>query len=45
MAIERTEIQSDQARGGETGHGVRYVLAISLGLAIFAMAMALTFAR
>jgi hypothetical protein len=45
MAIERTEIKSDHARGGETGHGVRYVLAISLALAVFAMAMALTFAR
>ena len=45
MSIERTEIQSDQARGGETGHGVRYVLIFSLALAIFAMALALTFAR
>jgi hypothetical protein len=45
MPSERVEIQSDAARQGETGHGVRYVLMASLVLAIIAMALALTFAR
>jgi hypothetical protein len=45
MPLDHNEIQSDQARSGETGHGVRYVLAASMALAIFAMILTLTFAR
>ena len=29
---------TDEVRGGVTGHGVRYVLIVSMGLAIVAMA-------
>ena len=40
-----TELSVDQARQGETGHGVRFVLMGGLILAIFAMAAAMAFAR
>jgi hypothetical protein len=45
MSLKQTEISSDHARQGETGHGVRYVLIVSLLLAIIAMGLALAFAR
>jgi hypothetical protein len=45
MSKKPIQISSDHARQGETGHGVRYVLAASLFLAIFAMASVLAFAR
>jgi hypothetical protein len=34
---DEIHITTDEARGGETGHGVRYVLGIGLFLAILAM--------
>jgi hypothetical protein len=34
---DEVHITTDEARGGETGHGVRYVLAIGLGTAIVAL--------
>ena len=37
---EHAELSSDQARQGETGHHVRYVLAIGTVLAVAALAMA-----
>jgi hypothetical protein len=37
---EHAELSTDQARQGETGHGVRYILAIGTGLAVFAIALA-----
>jgi hypothetical protein len=40
-----TERDVDQARQGETGHGVRFVLAASLVLALLAMLLVLSFAR
>jgi hypothetical protein len=45
MSKQPIEISSDNARQGETGHGVRYVLAVSLFLAIFAIASVLAFSR
>ena len=32
-----TDKSTDDARGGVTGHGMRYVLAISLALAVVAL--------
>lgn len=37
MADQETHIRTDRARAGSTPHIVRYVLAISLALAILAM--------
>ncbi|HEX5006308.1 MAG TPA: hypothetical protein VFV70_04300 [Hyphomonadaceae bacterium] len=37
---DHAELTSDQARQGETGHHVRYVLAIGTILAVAALAMA-----
>ena len=37
---EHAELTTDQARQGETGHHVRYVLAIGTVLAVAALAMA-----
>lgn len=39
MAEQERHIATDDARAGATPHVVRYVLAISLALAIFAMLM------
>lgn len=36
---EHAELTTDQARQGETGHHVRYVLAIGTGLVIVAFAL------
>ena len=41
---EHAELSTDQARQGETGHHVRYVLAIGTILAVAALAMAVMFA-
>jgi hypothetical protein len=41
---EHAELTTDQARQGETGHHVRYVLAIGTVLAIAALAMAVIIA-
>lgn len=41
MAEQETHIGTDQARAGSTPHIVRYVLAISLALAILAMVIIL----
>ena len=41
MAEQERHIATDDARAGATPHVVRYVLAISLALAIFAMLMVL----
>ena len=37
---DHAEPSTDQARQGETGHGVRYMLAIGTGLAVLAIALA-----
>jgi hypothetical protein len=42
-AERRTEITASEARGGVTGHGVRYVLALSLTGAIIVFAGMLYF--
>jgi hypothetical protein len=34
---EEVHITTDEARGGETGHGVRYVLGIGLATAVVAL--------
>lgn len=39
MAEQERHIATDDARAGTTPHVVRYVLAISLTLAVFAMLM------
>jgi hypothetical protein len=44
MAIElKTVLSTQAARQGDTGNGVRYVLGISLALAIVTMFIAMTF--
>ena len=37
---EEIHLEEDEARGGTTGHAVRYVLAISLALVVLAMSSA-----
>jgi hypothetical protein len=37
---DHAELTTDQARQGETGHHVRYVLAVGIGLVIVAFALA-----
>jgi hypothetical protein len=37
------DLNSDEVRQGTTGHGVRYVLAISLGLSLIALYVAWQF--
>ncbi len=45
MAIEdKTVLTEQDARQGDTGHGVRYVLGIGLFLAVLVMIGVLTFA-
>jgi hypothetical protein len=34
---EEVHITTDEARGGETGHGVRYVLGVGLAAAVVAL--------
>ena len=41
----RTVLTGNEARSGETGHGVRYVLLVSLLLTIMALATTLALAR
>jgi hypothetical protein len=44
MAIEQKSAMSTQdARQGDTGHGVRYVLGISLALAVIMMISVMVF--
>lgn len=38
---EHAELSTDQARQGETGHGVRYVLAVGTALAVLALGIAI----
>ena len=45
MAAHQIELNGVNARQGETGHGVRYVLACGLALAFLAMVCVLIFAR
>ena len=45
MEPKRIELSVDAARQGVTGHGVRYVLGVSLLLAICSLATVLIFAR
>ena len=45
MAAHPIELNVVRARQGETGHGVRYVLAYGLALAVLAMACVLVFAH
>ncbi len=45
MAAHPIELNGVDARQGETGHGVRYVLAGGLALAFLAMVCVLTLAR
>jgi hypothetical protein len=37
---DHAEPSTDQVRQGETGHGVRYMLAVGTGLAVLAIALA-----
>lgn len=39
MAIDHTDINTDDARQGVTGNGVRYVLGYSIALAVLAMVL------
>lgn len=41
MADHQQHVATDDARGGETPHIVRYVLGISLALAVIAMLLVL----
>jgi hypothetical protein len=41
---DHAELTTDQARQGETGHGVRYILAVGTGLAVLAIAIAMIMA-
>lgn len=45
MPTPQIETRIQDARQGETGHGVRYVLGFGLALALCAMVLTLTFAR
>jgi len=36
---EEVHVSTDEARGGETGHGVRYVLGFGLSAVIIAMSL------
>lgn len=45
MALPEQTKTEDQARQGVTGHGVRYVLGISLGLVIIAFIVAYAIVR
>ena len=45
MDPKQIELSVDAARQGVTGHGVRYVLGISMLLAICSLATVLIFAR
>jgi len=45
MAEPQQTKTEDQARQGVTGHGVRYVLSISLGLVIIAFIVAYAIVR
>ena len=45
MDQNKTDRSVDAARQGVTGHGVRYVLAYSLLLAICTLGLAMVFAR
>jgi hypothetical protein len=42
-AKDPESLTTDEVRGGETGHGVRYMLMFSLGAALIAMAIAWVF--
>jgi len=43
MAIEPDDVSTDDARQGETGHGVRYMLAFGLAFAVIAMGLTAIF--
>jgi hypothetical protein len=45
MPTSQIEISMQNARQGETGHGVRYVLGFGLALAVCAMLLVPVFAR
>jgi hypothetical protein len=45
MSEKPVKISTDDARQGETGHGVRYVLIISLFLAVVALVAVFVFLR
>jgi hypothetical protein len=45
VASHPTELNVTEARQGETGHGVRYVLGYGLALALLAMVFMLAFAH
>jgi hypothetical protein len=45
MPTPHTEVRMQDARQGETGHGVRYVLGFGLALAVCAMLLVPVFAR
>ncbi len=45
MDQKKTDLSTDAARQGVTGHGVRYVLGYSLLLAICTLALTMVFAR
>jgi hypothetical protein len=40
---QKTTLTTQDARQGDTGHGVRYVLGIGLALAVLAMICVMTF--
>lgn len=44
MAIDHTELSTDAARQGETGHGVRYMLAFGLLFGVIGLGLAAMFA-
>ena len=39
MDLDHTELSTDSARQGETGHHVRYILMFGTGLVVFAFAI------
>ena len=42
--VEHEDVSTDDARQGETGHGVRYMLAFGLVFAVIAMGLTVVFA-
>lgn len=44
MAIDHTELTTDEARQGETGHGVRYMLAFGLLFVVIGLGLTAMFA-
>lgn len=45
MSTDKLQLTTDQARQGETGHGVRYMLGYGIAFAVLALGLAAMFLR